>query len=173
MSTSDPNPMRSRDAVRRSDLPWSHRQNVFVRSLVTIASAVAAGVLGTLAHRMGASANIPYGLVLAFVLIGASAWCARARGGVPGLALHLSVSYLAVWCMAMPGPGGDLMLPIDFRATTIPWWSQHAGYIWLYGSLIVQLLLLICPARWFRVAPAAAPRNDAAAASADAAGKAI
>lgn len=173
MSTSDPNPMRSRDAVRRSDLPWSHRQNVFVRSLVTIASAVAAGVLGTLAHRMGASANIPYGLVLAFVLIGASAWCARARGGVPGLALHLSVSYLAVWCMAMPGPGGDLMLPIGFHATTIPWWSQHAGYIWLYGSLIVQLLLLICAARWFRVAPAAAPRNDAAAASADAAGKAI
>ncbi|WP_243390019.1 alcohol dehydrogenase [Bifidobacterium anseris] len=146
-----PNAAVRRPAPHRSDVPWSHRCNVFVRCLITLLSAIAAGALGTLAHRMGASSNIPYGLVLAFILIGASAWCARSRGGVLGLALHLSVSYLTVWWLAMPGPGGDLMLPIGFHSTTMPWWSQHVGYIWLYGSLIVQVLLLVCPARWFRI----------------------
>ncbi len=144
--------------MRRS--PWSHRQNAVVRTLVTIASAAAAGACGTLAHRMGASMNIPYGLVLAFLIIGMSAWCARARGGVIGLAFHLIVSYLTIWTLAMPGPGGDLMLPIGFRSETIPWWSQHVGYIWLYGSLIVQLLLLVCPKRWFRTM--SAPVDDTA-----------
>ena len=50
--------------------PWSHRQPYAVRVLITIVSGVAAGVVGTLAHRMGAAQNIPYGLLLAFLILG-------------------------------------------------------------------------------------------------------
>ena len=31
----------------------------------------------------------------------------------------------------------------------MPFFSQHAGYIWLYGLILVQVVLLILPARWF------------------------
>ncbi len=37
------------------------------------------GVIGTMAHRMGASANIPYGLVIAYPLVIISTWWARSR----------------------------------------------------------------------------------------------
>ena len=72
--------------------PWSHRQNVLVKVLITIAAGVASAFVGTFAHRMGAELNIPYGLVLAFLIIGLSTWCARSRMGVVGLALHLIAS---------------------------------------------------------------------------------
>lgn len=49
--------------------PWSYRQNALVKSLITIAAGVASAFVGTFAHRMGAELNIPYGLVLAFLLI--------------------------------------------------------------------------------------------------------
>ena len=92
--------------------PWSYRQNALVKSLITIAAGVASAFVGTFAHRMGAELNIPYGLVLAFLLIGLSTWCARSRMGAVGLALHLIAS-------------------------------------WLYGLILVQVVLLILPARWF------------------------
>ena len=111
--------------------PWSYRQNALVKSLITIAAGVASAFVGTFAHRMGAELNIPYGLVLAFLLIGLSTWCARSRMGAVGLALHLIASSLTAWGMAL--------------TTT----SQHAGYIWLYGLILVQVVLLILPARWF------------------------
>ena len=66
--------------------PWSYRQNALVKSLITIAAGVASAFVGTFAHRMGAELNIPYGLVLAFLLIGLSTWCARSRMGAVGLA---------------------------------------------------------------------------------------
>lgn len=56
--------------------PWSYRQNALVKSLITIAAGVASAFVGTFAHRMGAELDIPYGLVLAFLLIGLSTWCA-------------------------------------------------------------------------------------------------
>ena len=60
-----------------------------LRGLVTVVAGILCGIVGTFAHRMGASANIPYGLVLAFLILGISAWCARSRLDVVGLALHL------------------------------------------------------------------------------------
>ena len=39
--------------------PWSHRQNVLVKVLITIAAGVASAFVGTFAHRMGAELNIP------------------------------------------------------------------------------------------------------------------
>ena len=140
--------------------PWSYRQNALVKSLITIAAGVASAFVGTFAHRMGAELNIPYGLVLAFLLIGLSTWCARSRMGAVGLALHLIASSLTAWGMALL----LRLQPMDFLALTttsgkalivagfqgdMPFFSQHAGYIWLYGLILVQVVLLILPARWF------------------------
>ena len=77
--------------------PWSYRQNALVKSLITIAAGVASAFVGAFAHRMGAELSIPYGLVLAFLLIGLSTWCARSRMGAVGLALHLIASSLTAW----------------------------------------------------------------------------
>lgn len=132
--------------------PWSHRRSYPVRILITVLAGVASGVVGTMAHRMGASQNIPYGLVLAFLILGISTWCARARCGAIGIGFHLIASSGAVWCMAMYGPGGDAMIPIGF-SVEMPFFVEHAGNIWLYGEIILQVLMLFLPARWFVIPP--------------------
>ena len=121
--------------------PWSYRQNALVKSLITIAAGVASAFVGTFAHRMGAELDIPYGLVLAFLLIGLSTWCARSRMGAVGLALHLIASSLTT-------TSGKALIVAGFQGD-MPFFSQHAGYIWLYGLILVQVVLLILPARWF------------------------
>lgn len=121
-----------------------------VRYAITLASSVAVGFVGTFAHRMGASSNIPYGLVLALAIVGMSAWCARSRDGVVALALHLMVSSMAAWGMAMGGAdGGDATTPVGFSGSGIPYFSQHVGYLWLYGLILVQVVLVVLPARFF------------------------
>lgn len=146
--TSIANPSR-----RRSDpalQPWSHRQPYAFRILITIVSGVAAGLVGTLAHRMGAAQNIPYGLLLAFVILGISTWCARARSNAVGLGFHLIASSAAVWMLTGYGPGGDALIPVGFSGT-VPFFCEHAGMIWLYGVILLQLVMLMLPARWFTV----------------------
>lgn len=128
--------------------PWSYRQNALVKSLITIAAGVASAFVGTFAHRMGAELDIPYGLVLAFLLIGLSTWCARSRMGAVGLALHLIASSLTAWGMVLTTTSGKALIVAGFQGD-MPFFSQHAGYIWLYGLILVQVVLLILPARWF------------------------
>ena len=106
---------QSQDGIDRRLLPWSHRLPVWARFLVDLLAGAVVGVIGTMAHRMGASANIPYGLVIAYALVIISTWSARSRDGVSGLALHLISSSLVVWTvMAGYGPGGDAMIPVGF-----------------------------------------------------------
>ena len=101
--------------------PWSHRQNVLVKVSITIAAGVASAFVGTFAHRMGAELNIPYGLVLAFLIIGLSTWCARSRMGVVGLALHLIASSLTVWGMALTTTSGKALIVAAYhRAQSAP-----------------------------------------------------
>ena len=100
---------QSQDGIDRRLLPWSHRLPVWARFLVDLLAGAVVGVIGTMAHRMGASANIPYGLVIAYALVIISTWSARSRDGVSGLALHLISSSLVVWTvMAGYGPDGDV-----------------------------------------------------------------
>lgn len=140
------------DHIDRSLLPWSHRQGVVVQVSVTVLSGACSGAVGTLAHRMGASMNLPYGLALAFAVLGLSAWCARARLGVSGLALHLIASSAIAWGLAVGGSAGDVLVPIGFSAE-VPFFSQYAGYIWLYGLIVLQVLLLAWPRAWFVIPP--------------------
>ena len=95
---------QSQDGIDRRLLPWSHRLPVWARFLVDLLAGAVVGVIGTMAHRMGASANIPYGLVIAYALVIISTWSARSRDGVSGLALHLISSSLVVWTV-MAGSG--------------------------------------------------------------------
>ncbi len=141
----------------RALLPWSHRLPIWARFLVDICAGAAVGVIGTMAHRMGASMNIPYGLALAYLIVILSTWCARSRDGISGLALHLIGSSLMVWSvMAGYGPGGDVIIPVGFDSSAMPFFSQYAGYFWLYGIVIIPVLMLVVPRRWF-VTP---PRTD-------------
>jgi hypothetical protein len=116
--------------------------------LICIASGVAVGIMGTMAHRMGASANLPYGLVVALLIVALSTWCARSLAGVAGLGLHLLASSAMAWGMAVYNPGGGALTPIGFGGQ-VPYFSEHAGYMWLLGMLLIQIALLMCPRRWF------------------------
>ena len=141
--------------------PWSHRQPYAVRVLITIVSGIAAGVVGTLAHRMGAAQNIPYGLLLAFLILGISTWCARARSNAVGLGFHLIASSAAVWMLTGYGPGGDALVPVGFSGE-VPFFCQHAGVIWIYGVIVIQVVMLFLPARWFMVPDRLVPEPETA-----------
>ncbi|NEG54422.1 alcohol dehydrogenase [Bifidobacterium sp. SMA15] len=139
-------------------MPWSHRLPAAGRTAVTLLAGLGVALVGTLAHRMGASMNIPYGLALAYAITALSTYCARARQGVTGLALHLIASSAGAWGIALfGGPGGDALVVAGF-STAAPFFSQHAGYAWLYGVILVQVVMLAMPSSWFRIPP----RRDAA-----------
>ncbi|OZG67433.1 alcohol dehydrogenase [Bifidobacterium eulemuris] len=143
---------QSDTASENALLPWSHRQNAAVRIAVTLLAGAGAALIGTLAHRMGASSNIPYGLALAFVIMGLSAWCARARLGVSGLALHLIASSATAWGVAMSATSSNVLIVAGF-SSEMPFFSEHAGYIWLYGLIALQVVMVAMPRRWFTVPP--------------------
>lgn len=145
-----------------ASLPWSHRQNALVKGLVTLLAGAFAAFVGTFAHRMGALANIPYGLALAFLLIILSTWCARSRLGVVGLALHLIASSGTAWGLALTTSSGNALIVAGFQGD-MPYFSQHAGYIWLYGIVLVQVVMLVLPARWFAIPGQSTPSNRRAA----------
>ena len=138
---------RMSSPTNRRNLPWSWRQHVLVRSVVTVLSAVAAGTVGTVAHRMGAVDNIPYGLVIALLIVLLSTWCARLRSGAIGVGVHLIVCSLTVWFIAGSSSGGDVLTPIGFGGS-VPFFSEYAGYAWLFGVVVVSLAVLAAPRRW-------------------------
>ena len=118
-----------------------------MRLLVCALAGLGVGIMGTLMHRMGAMNNLPYGLVLALLLVAASTWAARLRSGAFGVACHLVTCWMAVWVLATWGPGGDVLTPIGFGGA-VPFFSQHAGSVWLFGVIIVTLAVLAAPRRW-------------------------
>lgn len=146
---------RPRKNDDRALMPWSHRLPAWARLLLDLIVGVVVGMIGTMAHRMGASANIPYGLVLAYVLTAIATWSARSRDGATGLALHLIGSSLMVWTvMAGYGPGGDAMIPVGFGdSASLPYFSNNVGYFWLYGVVLIPLVMLVLPKRWFTMPP--------------------
>lgn len=124
--------------------------------LVCALAGVGTAVAGTLMHRMGATINIPYGLVLALLLVALSAWASRLRSGAVGVAMHLIVCSIVVWSFAMYGPGGDVLVAVGFGGA-VPFFSQHAGYIWLFGVIVVHLLVVFAPHRWVYGKPSHRP----------------
>lgn len=118
-------------------------------SLATLVSALVSGIIGTGLHRGGADINIPWGLVCALGLVGLSTWLARKRMGAMGVGLHLIACSAVVWWLASTlGPGGDILVPVGSPAF-LTFFSKYVGYIWLFGSLAIQLLVLMFPKRFF------------------------
>ena len=98
-------------------------------------------------------------LVLAFLILGISAWCARSRLDVVGLALHLIASSGTIWLIAVQSTD-DALTPVGFSGSSVPYFSQRVGYLWLIGCIVVQLMLMFLPARWFAITPKTDGKTD-------------
>lgn len=117
-----------------------------------------AAVAGTMVHRGGGEWNVPWGLALAFLIVGLSTWNARVKSGILGLGVHMVAFGLVAYALAGQGPGGDVIVPVG-GVSLRTFLSQHAGYTWLVGAVVVQLAVLLMPARWFRLPPAPKPEE--------------
>ena len=42
----------------------------------------------------------------------------------------------------------------------MPYFSQRVGYLWLIGCIVVQLMLMFLPARWFAITPKTDGKTD-------------
>lgn len=135
-------PSASAQQSQRDPIPY------VVRLLLCALCGIVAALVGTGAHRMGASVNIPYGLVLGFALMVCSSVMARALAGSIGLGVHLIVSSIIVWQMTGYGPGGDIMMPTGGEALTT-FFSLRAAMIWFYGMLLVQVAVIVLPSTLF------------------------
>lgn len=110
---------------------------------------LSAALIGTLLHRAGADRSIPWGMVLALLLVFATACWARHAHGTIGLAVNLLLGTTLIWMVASNyGPGGDILVPISSTAF-VTFWSRYAGYIWILGATVVQLIALALPKKWF------------------------
>lgn len=117
--------------------------------LICVVTGIVAGVCGTLVHRLGTQYNVPIGLVIALLIIGLSAWSARARSGVVGLALHLIASSGVVAVASIATTSGDILLPAGFYSSGIPFFSQNAFWFWFLGMIIIQFVMVFLPKSWF------------------------
>ncbi|BDR54829.1 hypothetical protein KIMH_09400 [Bombiscardovia apis] len=130
----------STQRIALSMKPWSYFASLVVGAL--------SGLIGTLSHRMGATMPVPYGLIIAFVLLLSSSWWARLVAGIIGSGLHIIGACGIIWLFMGYGPGGDVLIPIASPAFTTLF-DRNAGSIWMFGALLLQVLLLLFPARWF------------------------
>lgn len=142
-------------------LPWSYRHGIVLALVVTVLSAIITAFVGTLLHRLGLRHDFPIGLILALVLIGLSAWSARARSGTWGLVVHFMVSMGVLMHLAGSNSGRAYLMPVG--TSLFPTWiGQNVSYVWLLGAVIVQLVVMFFPHRWFVIEP----REDSAVDSA-------
>ncbi|WEV73524.1 alcohol dehydrogenase [Bifidobacterium sp. ESL0798] len=139
----------AKTAAQKADLPWSYQYNAWIRALICIVTGIAAGVCGTLVHRLGAQYNVPIGLILALLIIGISAWSARARSGVVGLGLHLIASSGVIAVASITATSGDILLPMGFYSSNIPFFSQNAFWFWFFGMIVIQFVMVFLPRSWF------------------------
>ncbi|PLS30521.1 alcohol dehydrogenase, class IV [Bifidobacterium margollesii] len=134
-------------------MPWSFRLPGWARMLVGLVSGAIVGFVGSCAYRMGVPQNIPYGLVLALLLVGISAWSARARSGSVGLGLHLVSSGMVTWLLTETATTSRAMIIFGYTSDAYSFVMQKSGIIWLLGMVAVQVVLVMLPDRMFVVPP--------------------
>lgn len=98
---------------------------------------VVVGVVGTGVHRL----NVPFGLVLALLVVASAGVLVRAWAGARGMVLLAALLLLTIVVMGRPGPGGDLLIV-----------AQPVGYAW-YASAVVVAAVGLLPRRWFSDEP--------------------
>lgn len=117
-----------------------------IRKLVAvILCAVCVGCIGTALHRSGADSNLPWGLLVAYCLVGLSTIYAKWNFGTLGVGLHLISCSGVVWFLATTtGGNGSILIPIGSPAFTT-FFSAYDGYFWILGVVFLQLLFLMTP----------------------------
>lgn len=117
--------------------------------VASIMSAIA-GFIGTFIHRSGVDGVFPWGLVLALFLLASVAWIARVFAGQIAVGFTLLISSIVIWGLAlMATPQTSILVPIG-SSSFHTWFSANAGFIWLFGSLILQIIIFFLPKAWFR-----------------------
>ena len=120
------------------------------RCLLGLPIGLAVGVLGTLVQRSGAAQGLPWGMILAYLLVALASWWVRCDSGTMGLALHLVTSTVTVWLLSMRGPGGDVLMPYANFST---FFAKYAVFFWMGGLVLIQTLAICLPTSWFADGP--------------------
>ncbi|WP_133119554.1 alcohol dehydrogenase [Bifidobacterium primatium] len=126
---------------------------MWARLFVCVLSGFIVGLVGSAAHRMGVPWNIPYGLVLSLLLVGISAWSARARCDGLGVGFHLIASGAAAMLIASHASNSRALIIFGYTSDAYSPIMQKAGIIWLLGMVAVQVLVLVMPRQWCHVPP--------------------
>ena len=109
----------------------------------------AAAFLGTVISRDGVDGPFPWGLLSSLLLAFLTAVLARRSRGIAGVGAGLAFSSAIAWILALsPGAGGSILVPVASPAFTT-FFSAWAGYVWLFGMIIVQVVAALLPRKWF------------------------
>lgn len=121
-----------------------------VEIVVASVMSALAGFIGTFIHRSGVDGVFPWGLVLALFLLACVTWIARVFAGQIAVGFTLLMSSIVIWGLALIGtPQTSILVPIG-SSSFHTWFSANAGFIWLFGSLILQVIIFFLPKAWFR-----------------------
>lgn len=126
----------------------SEKESVARQILRTIGSAVAVACIGAASHRMGVQYNIPYGLVLSYLMVAGSTFAARRRGGGLHVGLHILCSTVVTGIISQLATQTKALIILGFADNTYPYWTQHVGVWWMLGMVVVQLIVLLLPSKW-------------------------
>lgn len=111
--------------------------------------ALFSALLGTMISRDGADGPFPWGLLISLLLIFIVSLLARRDKKIAGVGACLVFSSALAWILALfPGAGGSILVPIASPAFTT-FFSASAGYIWLFGLIVVQVITALLPRKWF------------------------
>jgi hypothetical protein len=111
--------------------------------------ALFSALLGTMISRDGADGPFPWGLLISLLLIFVVSLLARRDKKIAGVGVCLVFSSALAWILALlPGAGGSILVPIASPAFTT-FFSASAGYIWLFGLIVVQVITALLPRKWF------------------------
>ncbi|MFD0705095.1 alcohol dehydrogenase [Alloscardovia venturai] len=119
------------------------------RWVVTLVTAVIVAVAGMFTYRLGAAYSIPYGLFLTLFVVGVSCFLAGLRGGLWHEFVHAVISTVIVWMMAFSSTSSSTVIALGGAALT-NFWSFHASAIWLYGIIVVQIVVSLFPHTWLK-----------------------
>ncbi|MBQ1298965.1 MAG: alcohol dehydrogenase [Aeriscardovia sp.] len=105
--------------------------------------------LGTMIARDGSDGPFPWGLIVSLLVIFVVSLLARRDKKIAGVGVCLVFSSAMAWILALSsGMGGSILVPVASSAFTT-FFSAAAGYIWLFGMIIVQLIAALLPRKWF------------------------